>query len=76
MTNALRLAPRLHKKGHVKGKYFQSISSTAPKITTTTKFDLTLTWSSKKSYIIMLLPLKSIHFMSLHSTQENYPQKN
>jgi hypothetical protein len=38
----------------VKGKYFQSITFTAPKITTTTttEFDLTLTWASKKSYII------------------------
>jgi hypothetical protein len=50
----------------VKGKYYQPITATAPKITTTTtEIDLTLSWSSKKSYIIMLLPVKSIHFMSL-----------
>jgi hypothetical protein len=35
------------------------------KITTTTEIDLTLTWSSKKSYIIKLLSVKSIHFMTL-----------
>jgi hypothetical protein len=45
----------------VKGKYFQPITATAPKITTTTEIDLTLSWSSKKSYIILLLPVKSIH---------------
>jgi hypothetical protein len=41
----------------VKGKYFQPITFTAPKITTTTEIDLTLNWSLKKSYIIMLLPV-------------------
>jgi hypothetical protein len=49
----------------VKGKYFKPITSTAPKITTTTDIDLTLTWSSKKSYIIMLLPVKSINIIGL-----------
>jgi hypothetical protein len=46
------------------GKYFQPITATAQKITAT-EIDLTLTWSSKKSYIIILLPVKSIHFMGL-----------
>jgi hypothetical protein len=55
----------------VKGKYFQPITSTAPKITTTTEIDLTFTWSSKKYYIIMLLPLKSARFMGLDLLQEN-----
>jgi hypothetical protein len=50
----------------VKSKYFQPITATAPKITTT-EIDLTLTWSSKKSYIIMFLLVKSIHFMSTRS---------
>jgi hypothetical protein len=49
----------------VKGKYFQPITSTAPKITTTTEIDLTFTWSSKKCYNIMLPPSKSTRFMSL-----------
>jgi hypothetical protein len=49
----------------VKGKYLQPITSTAPNITTTTEIDLTITWSSKKSYIIMLLPSKSARFMCL-----------
>jgi hypothetical protein len=51
----------------VKGKYFQPITATARKITTT-EIELTLTWSSKKSYINMLLPVKSIHYMSLVTT--------
>jgi hypothetical protein len=43
--------------------------------TTTTEIDLTLTWSSKKSYIIMLLPVKSINLMILgltHVKQQQY----
>jgi hypothetical protein len=35
-----------------------------PNITTTTDIDLTLTWSSKESYIIMLLPDFSCYFWS------------
>jgi hypothetical protein len=39
----------------MKGKYFLPIRCTAPKITTTTKIDLTR--SSKKSFIIILFPI-------------------
>jgi hypothetical protein len=46
-------------------KIFLTFSNLLYKITTTTEIDLTLTWSSKKSYIIMLLLVKSIHFISV-----------
>jgi hypothetical protein len=66
-------------KGRLKGKYKQPITFTAPKITTTTEIVLTFTWSSKKSYIIimllyniyMLLLSKSARFMSLAALLKN-----
>jgi hypothetical protein len=59
----------------VKGKYFQPITSTAPKITTTTEIDLTFTWSSKKCYGTMLLPSKFARFLILLKILSKNPQK-
>jgi hypothetical protein len=47
------------------GQIFSTNHRHRANITRTTEIDLTLTRSSKKSYIIMLLLLKSIHLMRL-----------
>jgi hypothetical protein len=57
-------------EGQIGSKYFQPITSTAPKITTTAEIDLTSKLghpeASKKFYIILCcFCIKSIRFMSL-----------